>query len=172
MGARSRIGLATRRPGSRSLGHPAAGDVETWSPRRPVDVGLHSFSTWLQAEIVQLEAEDLDVCTGAAASVREARRFAQGLGCPDLVPPCRTSLLAVSVARDILACALATVDPPASGPLTVKQAAERLGVSPKTIYALIERGRLRCQRIGRAIRINPRELDSVGEDREYRHLRL
>jgi len=131
----------------------------------------HSFSTWLQETITGLQAEDLATCTAAASAVREARRLAQSQGYPDLVPPCRTPLLAVSVARDILARTL-SIDPPASGPLTVKQAAERLGVSPKTIYAMVERGRLRCQRIGRAIRINPRDLDGLSETPKYKHLRL
>ena len=87
---------------------------------------------------------------------------------------CTVDQLAVSTARDTLSRALAAVDPPASGPLTVKQAAERLAVSPKTVYAMIEKGRLRCQRIGRAIRINPRDLDGLNDTEapRYKHLRL
>ncbi len=55
---------------------------------------------------------------------------------------------------------------------TVKQAAERLGVSPKTIYDLVEKGRLRCFRIGKAIRIQPEDLEMGTEVPRYKHLRI
>ena len=46
--------------------------------------------------------------------------------------------------------------------LTVSQAAERLGVTAKTIYNWIGEGRLKAQRIGgRAIRIEELELYQV-----------
>ena len=139
-------------------------------------MNLHEFSKWLSAEIAELNApeSDLDICEGAASVVREARRIAQSLGYPDLVPSCKTDLLALTTARNILSRALAVIDPPNSGPLTVKQAAKRLNVSPKTIYAMIEKGTLRCQRIGRAIRINPRDLDGLNDTREtvFKHLKF
>lgn len=131
----------------------------------------HEFAKWLRAEIGDMTREDLATCEGAAMAMREARRVAQSLGYPDLVPPCRTEFLALSVAREHLARALAVIDPPTSGPLTVKQAAERLGVSPKTIYDLVEKGKIRHTRIGRAIRINPADLDTQERPR-YKHLRL
>jgi excisionase family DNA binding protein len=140
---------------------------------------LHSFSSWLQAEIAELNSQDApDVCEGAAAIVREARRIAQSLSYPDLVPRCTVDMLAVSTARDILSRTLATIDPPNAGPLTVKQAADRLAVSEKTIYKMIKKGRLRCQRIGRAIRINTMDLDGLNDGlntetpQRYRHLQL
>lgn len=135
----------------------------------------HEYSQWLQAEIAELDGPDApDICESAANVVREARRIAQSLGYPDLIPRCPVDLLALATARDILSRALAAIDPPNSGPLTVKQAAERLGVSPKTIYELVASGKLRDQRIGRAIRINPRELDGLNDTREtgFKHLRL
>lgn len=45
--------------------------------------------------------------------------------------------------------------------MTVKKAAERLEVSPATVYALVASGRLRCHRIGigrGAIRIDEAQL--------------
>lgn len=49
----------------------------------------HQFSAWLRAELAELDATDApDVCEGAAAIVREARRIAQTLGYPDLVKRC------------------------------------------------------------------------------------
>lgn len=49
----------------------------------------------------------------------------------------------------------------ADKPLTVKQAASRLGVSPETIYSLVESKKLRHQRVGRAIRIYPADLQWI-----------
>ncbi len=48
--------------------------------------------------------------------------------------------------------------------LTVKQAAERLNVSPRTVYDLIDAGQLPCQRIGTGrgtIRVHPADLDNT-----------
>jgi excisionase family DNA binding protein len=132
------------------------------------------FSKWLRAEIQDLvhpEPELHTIFDDAATAVQEARRVAQSLGYPDLVPPCCESVSPHS-AREILSRCLAVIDPPASGPLTVKQAAERLGVSPKTVYDLVEKGRLRCIRIGRAIRIRPADLEMGTVEHTYKHLRL
>lgn len=46
-------------------------------------------------------------------------------------------------------------------PLTVNQGAEYLQVHPITVRRLIERGELRAFRVGRSIRIDPRELDKL-----------
>ncbi len=43
--------------------------------------------------------------------------------------------------------------------LTVDQAAFRLQMSPKTVRRLINSGELQAIRIGRVVRIDPRELD-------------
>jgi excisionase family DNA binding protein len=43
--------------------------------------------------------------------------------------------------------------------LTPKQAAGKLGVSVDLIYELCQSGKLRSQKIGRAVRIRPRDLD-------------
>ena len=51
--------------------------------------------------------------------------------------------------------------------LTVQQTAEKLGVSPRTIYDLCDAGRLKCQRIGTGrgtIRIRPTDLDAYTSD--------
>jgi excisionase family DNA binding protein len=131
------------------------------------------FSAWLKAEIAGLTHPEIDeaLCEEAAGTVAEARRIAESLGWPDLVPPMLARAISPPSARRLLSKALAVVDPPASGPLTVKQAAEWMGVSPKTIYDLVEKGRLRCTRVGKAIRIRPGDLEMGGEQK-YKHLRL
>lgn len=43
--------------------------------------------------------------------------------------------------------------------LTIQQAAERLGVCPRTVYALIDSGRLQRLKIGRSARIAAADLD-------------
>ena len=134
----------------------------------------NEFSKWLSNTIAELHAEEADhpLCEDAADYVREARRIAESLGWPDLIPPCKADAFDVTAARRRLAQALAVVDPPASGPLTVKQVAERLSVSPKTVYDMVEKGRLRCIRIGRAIRIRPSDLNTEVETPHYKHLRI
>jgi excisionase family DNA binding protein len=47
----------------------------------------------------------------------------------------------------------------AAGPLTVQEAADLLNVSLRTVYRLTESGELPHQRIGKAIRIKPADLE-------------
>lgn len=65
---------------------------------------------------------------------------------------------------DVSAAAMLTLAAallPASEPLTVKQAAERRGVSVDAIYDLCNSGQLRHRRIGKAIRIEAADLDAA-----------
>ena len=67
---------------------------------------------------------------------------------------------------------------PAGDLLTVKQAADQLNVSQRTVYDLCDKGRLRCQRIGigrGTIRICPSDLEGCLAEPEpvvYKHLTL
>lgn len=62
--------------------------------------------------------------------------------------------------------------------LTVKQVAEQLNVSPRTVYDLVESGRLRCSRVGKergTIRIRPEDLDRIVDKSTpatYKHLTI
>jgi excisionase family DNA binding protein len=134
------------------------------------------FATWLTNEIAGLTAPadpadtaDYQDSAEAAGTIRKARHFAQALGYPDLIPACQTDAQSVPVARDILSRALAVVAPPDSGPLTVKQAAQRLGVSAKTLYRMVEQGKLHCQRTGRSIRFHLTDLQTQ-ETTGYKYL--
>ena len=49
--------------------------------------------------------------------------------------------------------------------LTAKQAAERLGVVPDTIWDWCQMKRLRHRKLGRMIRIDPRDLDEFEQQR-------
>ncbi|MBI3182075.1 MAG: helix-turn-helix domain-containing protein [Myxococcales bacterium] len=49
--------------------------------------------------------------------------------------------------------------------LTVRQVAERLGVSTATVYALVERGELAHVRVSNAIRVAPADLAAYLEAR-------
>lgn len=53
--------------------------------------------------------------------------------------------------------------------ITVKEAAERLGVSERTIYRLCEEGQLDHQRVGRSIRIRPDNLHKQNTE-GFKHL--
>jgi len=46
---------------------------------------------------------------------------------------------------------------------TVKSLAEKLAVTPMTIYRLVEQGKLPAVKIGRVIRFNPKEVDAFLE---------
>ena len=45
--------------------------------------------------------------------------------------------------------------------LTIRQVAEQLGLSPRTVSRLIKRGELTAIRLGRSVRIHPSELESL-----------
>jgi excisionase family DNA binding protein len=45
--------------------------------------------------------------------------------------------------------------------LTRAEAAERLGLSTKSVDRLLQRGELRAIRLGAAVRIDPRDLDDL-----------
>lgn len=65
---------------------------------------------------------------------------------------------------DVSAAAMLTLASallPASKPLTVKQAAERRGVSIDALYDLCRDGKLRHKRTGRKITIQPDDLDRL-----------
>lgn len=46
---------------------------------------------------------------------------------------------------------------------TVKTLAERLAVTPITVYRLVDRGKLPAVRIGKSIRFNPQAIDAFLE---------
>ena len=57
--------------------------------------------------------------------------------------------------------------------LTVKETAERMKCSERTVYELVRSGRLHAQRLGKgrgAIRIAPADLQNIGPVRRLRHL--
>lgn len=60
--------------------------------------------------------------------------------------------------NEVAAAILAAADDRPEGLLTPKQAADKLGVSRDMIYELCAAGRLRSQKIGRAVRIHPDDL--------------
>jgi excisionase family DNA binding protein len=45
--------------------------------------------------------------------------------------------------------------------LTVREVASRLGVCRATVYAMVERGELRCVRVSNAVRIHPADLSAL-----------
>ncbi|WP_158264859.1 helix-turn-helix domain-containing protein [Blastopirellula marina] len=109
-----------------------------------------------------------------AQTVQEIGEEALKLGLPDAYKRCCVGdMLSPRAAKAILGEVLAEIDrngqseekppAPADAPLTVKQAAEFLNVSPKTIYAACEAGTLRHLRIGEGrgtIRITKTDLES------------
>lgn len=66
--------------------------------------------------------------------------------------------------NEVAAAILAAAENQPEHALTPKQAAAKLGVSTDFIYDLCAKGKLRSQKIGRAVRIQPRDLDNYRED--------
>ena len=64
-------------------------------------------------------------------------------------------------AAAMLTLAAAMLDTKEEKPLTVQQAAGRLGVSVDAVYDLCASGRLRHRKVGRSIRIDPNDLGKV-----------
>jgi excisionase family DNA binding protein len=65
------------------------------------------------------------------------------------------------IAAAMLTLAQVIEHKPESVAMSVKQAAKTMGVSEKTIYRLCEEGRLRHQKVGRAVRILPEDLQTT-----------
>ncbi len=112
-----------------------------------------------------------DFYTGleAAELAEEARRHACRFGYDMKMTPARTPQEALRLVGRLLAWAT-----PVPNSLTVKQAADRLGVSSRTVYDLVECGRLKCQRIGKGrgtIRIRPADLDAYSSESSEPRLR-
>lgn len=81
----------------------------------------------------------------------------------------------MACALDALAAAIGEVraegEAPATAPeagklLTVKQAAERLEMSPSWVYRAVEEGRLACVRIGNRVRLQPEAIEAFLADRQ------
>jgi excisionase family DNA binding protein len=66
--------------------------------------------------------------------------------------------------NEVAAAILAVGDNQPENALTPKQAAQRLGVSADKVYELCASGKLRSSKVGRAIRIQPRDLDHYCQD--------
>jgi excisionase family DNA binding protein len=59
----------------------------------------------------------------------------------------------------------APATPPVVSPsLTIQEAAARLKVAPNTVYRLVEQGKLKYHRVGRAIRILATDIDAYQQE--------
>lgn len=82
------------------------------------------------------------------------------------------------IAAAMLTLAKVLEEKPDTVALTVKQAAKSLGVNAQTVYRMCAEGRIRHQKIGRSIRIQPEDLRNVkvensrGGKHVYRHIRF
>lgn len=122
------------------------------------------------AELGNLGEFDESTADDLRSVIREAERLAALEGLPDAVRAgqIRAGGISPAIVRNTLYVCLAYIQAgqsasiPADGPLTVKQAAAFLNVSPKTIYAACESKALRHLRIGEGrgtIRINKADLE-------------
>jgi excisionase family DNA binding protein len=141
---------------------------------------IPEFRHWLCAEIAEigqwlddvLEPQE-NLFDEAAATIRNAYRLAIALEQPAVAAICdrvRTPALALPTAQRILTECLNALE---NDSLTVKEAAQHLCVSERTVYDLVRSGRLRGRRVGNGrgiIRIAPADLANIGPTRRLRHL--
>ena len=134
------------------------------------------FRKWLKAEITKLDDPEPDEqqCYEALAAIRNAGRLAVALELPkvaEISDGVHTQAIALPVAQRILTeCLNAIKDDDA---LSVKEAAERMKCSVRTVYEMVRAGRLHAQRLGKgrgAIRIASEDLQNIGPIRRLRHL--
>jgi excisionase family DNA binding protein len=114
---------------------------------------MSDFPNWLRQQLRQIDRLDnhpeptLQHCDELASLISEAARRAALAGLPLAVSACRirSGPVGTDLARAILAECLAAIPTPDDdgGPLTAAQAAKRLNVSTRQVYALCERGELR-----------------------------
>lgn len=137
---------------------------------------MKKFRKSVLEAIKSCDTDDFDTphAEHCAHTVQEIGDEALKLGLPDAYRRCCVGeMLSPQAAKAILGEVLVAIDQaakpeekppvPTDGPLTVKQAAEFLNVSPKTIYAACEAGTLRHLRIGEGrgtIRITKADLES------------
>jgi excisionase family DNA binding protein len=120
-------------------------------PGKSYPSGMSTFAHWIKSELKAIDRLPADppecVFDDIATTIREAGRRAAVAGLPAAVKACqiRPGPVAPALARRILAECLAAIPTPEDdgGPLTAAQAAKRLNVSTRQVYALCERGELR-----------------------------
>ena len=98
---------------------------------------------------------DCEVFESLRALIREIELQATKLGQPEIVQVCqiKNPIIGVKAARYLISCCLACLT---DGPLTVQEAAERMGVSVRKVYQLCTDGHLRHSK--NPIRIQPADL--------------
>ena len=135
------------------------------------------FQKWLRAEIARLgvpQAQQEEQYYDTVGTIRNAGRLAVALELPKVAEICEgvhAKGLGRPVARRILTeCLNATKDDEF---LTVKETADRLKCSERTVYEMARSGRLHSQRTGKGrgtIRIASADLQNIGPVRHLRHL--
>lgn len=117
---------------------------------------MPSLRTWIKSQIDLLAAFDYEALPEFDSLRAALLERAMKAGKPELVALCEKRL-SIPV---LMTAALAETKrrPAANGPLTVQQAAERLNISPRKVYALCARGELRHSK--HPMRILPADLDA------------
>jgi excisionase family DNA binding protein len=129
------------------------------------DLWLDLDEPWNTVQCIVQEAADRAAKLGLLEVCRKSREIKQGN---------------IQEARWFIGECLRAIEAgkPKSGMLTVREAADQWNISQRTIYDLIECGRLRCQRIGKGrgtIRIKPTDLDRCVIEptaKTYKHLTI
>ncbi len=129
---------------------------------------MKTFKRWLHQRIDELDQlyslpdPNEDVWRRSASIVDEVGDRAARLGLTDLFHQSQRIgvFTGPEIAKAFISDCLAAVEAPLTKdqPLTVKEAAGRLGVSAQRVYGLCQARTLRCLKIGRTVRIAPDEI--------------
>ena len=132
--------------------------------RTYVEKRIHEVESWLKLPSDETDWQQvMPDCRSLLADVQKQATIA---GVPGAVTACRPSgRIEVQDVRRILAECLAACPPDkGDGAMSVTEAANRLGVSKESVYAMCRDGKMPCTRIGRRIVITPEQLANYQSD--------
>jgi excisionase family DNA binding protein len=137
---------------------------------------MKTFKNYLLKQLREIDAIDaiwfnLDCPWETVQYMMEQISLKAGkLGLPELVV---RDISTIHDARKYIATCLQACQ--STDILTVKEVAQKLNISARTIYDLVRAGRLKCQRIGKGrgvIRFRPTDLENFRAPTGLRHLHL
>jgi len=141
----------------------------------------NEFARWLRNTIGQLgcvpagERDYIGEMELAESLLRQAGEYATKLGLSDAYRRCQVRKPTLVDATEALSFCLGQVRNE-DGPFTVAETAERLNISERTVYDLVDSGDLQCSRYGKgggAIRITLEHLQAYqhrDEAPRFRHV--
>ncbi len=127
-------------------------------------MNIPQFKRWLEQKIEYVqtfpdEARNPDDRIQIKGFINEAYQHAVALRLPEAAAACRKGPATIR----LIECLNVIPQPTDKGIYSLEEAAERLGVSRRTVSRLIDNGELECTRIGRRVTITAKQLGDYQE---------